>query len=288
MYGVVGYGEYKVLKNCLDSIYRLKTPNDHVVLFQNGIRYLNSILNKFDDISVIRSKNNVGPASGRNILIDCFLKKDQFTHLFFVDYDASIIIEDKKTFYSLMRQEFGILAPILKYPNGKILSTGIDICLDNIEPIYYNKEIQSLTKRDTVMTTAAIISRRVLKKGIKFNSGYFAYWEDLDFSYKVKNNHFINYVTPCIIATHPIQAQEKRFHVSYYMARNHLYFISDNFKLNNKLIFRNLFKYFRDFFSIPFLINSDFRRHLFASLIGINDYFLKRKGLNEKIYISSN
>ena len=33
-----------------------------------------------------------------NILIDYFLK-DQFTHLFFVDYDASIIIEDKNILY---------------------------------------------------------------------------------------------------------------------------------------------------------------------------------------------
>ena len=43
-----------------------------------------------------------------------------------------------------MRKEFGILAPILKYPDGKILSTGIDICLDNIEPIYYNKEMKPI------------------------------------------------------------------------------------------------------------------------------------------------
>ena len=80
-----------------------------------------------------------------------------------------------------MNHKFGIVAPILKYPNGKILSSGIDICQDNIEPIYHNEDIKSLTRRDTVMTTAAIISRSVLEEGFKFNSGYFAYWEDLDF-----------------------------------------------------------------------------------------------------------
>ena len=61
------------------------------------------------------------------------------------------------------------------------------------------------------------------------------------------------------------------------MTRNHLYFISDNFGSNFKVIFRNLLKYFRDFFSISFLINPDFRKHFFVSLIGINDYFLKEE-----------
>jgi GT2 family glycosyltransferase len=282
MFGVIGYGSINQIDNCLKSINREKKIEDLVVIIQNGILYKNSLQKKYPEIIIINGNKNIGPAKGRNILISYFLYKTDCSHLFFIDYDTTLISGCIDNLLIDLSTDIGIVGATLKYPDGTVLSTGIDIN-KQYEPVYHRDILNVTQERDIVMTTAAIVSRQVFEKGVQFNPDYFAYWEDADFSIKIKDKGYKNIVCCDAIAIHPLKKKKFEKHISYYMMRNRLFFLKNNYNLDDiNLAFIGL-KDGLKILSIKNLLIRETFKKLFFSFLGLFDFLRRRMGKSSRM-----
>ncbi|MEF3691514.1 MAG: glycosyltransferase family 2 protein [Candidatus Moraniibacteriota bacterium] len=186
---ILNYNGQKVLRNCLDSLYRDDYPNKEVVVVDNA-----SEDDSFDKMRVIFSKynfikndKNLGFAGGNNVAIKWALEK-MADYVFLLNNDAvlgenaiRIMIEEAEK-----DQKTGIFSPIIYDKNGQIWFSG-----GKINWLKMRAEHQEDIKKTEFVTGCAMLIRKeVFKKIGLLDEKFFLYYEDTDFSYRADKAGF--------------------------------------------------------------------------------------------------
>ena len=186
----------KVIRNCIDSLLaQITTHNMRVVVVENGSRdkSLDILKGYGDKILILEERSNLGFAEGVNRGISWSIENDyEFVGLF--NNDA---VADKEWINSLIEEidknnKYGIVTSKIIGPERKIDSTGDFYTIwglpfprdrgksDDLVSDPKNKEVFSASGG------ASLYRASMLKEVGLFDKFFFAYYEDVDISFRAR------------------------------------------------------------------------------------------------------
>jgi GT2 family glycosyltransferase len=180
---------------CLDALYASEENNFEVFLVDNGseISPEEMIASRFPKVHYIASKSNLGFAAGNNLAMTPILERN-FTYLLLLNNDTLVSPGFLSPLYQTLEQndQLNAVQPCIYFidqPN-QIWSAGGK----------WNKwmgDAQTITQRpsqslfyhcDWLTGCAMLIRTTALKHTGGFNPQFFAYYEDVDLSFRLNKN----------------------------------------------------------------------------------------------------
>ncbi len=254
----INYNNTQVTLELLLSISECTYKNVQVIVVDNGSieNPTEKIKAEFPKVEVIRSDKNLGFSAGNNL----GFKKTKGDLIFFVNNDTlfaeNLIEELIKPFFEI--KNLGIVSPKVIYYNSP-----------NLIQYAGSTEISALTGRNKVIGqgetdndelfksgltcfahgAAMIIRKNLLKKIGGFPEVYFLYYEEVDYSIRLRRAGYKIYYNNKAVIYHRVSysvGEDSPLKV-YYMTRNRILFMRRNFPGFRYLVFVLFFT----FFSIP-------------------------------------
>lgn len=224
---VLNYNGKAVLKNTLESVYKLNYPNYQVVVVDNDStdESFEEARVSFGKFNFIKNNQNIGFAAGNNVAIKWALEK-MADYIFLLNNDA---IVEKNTLTSLIDEaqkndKFGILSPVIyKGDSEQIWFSGGRINwlkmraehIDNIEETQY------------ITGCAMLIKKDVFKKIGLFDESFFLYYEDADFSFRAAKQGFKLKIVSDAKVFH-FEKSSESLNKLYYLVRSGIIFFRKN------------------------------------------------------------
>lgn len=240
----VNYNELGVTCELLDSIRRIKYPNIETIVVdnaskQNPEKYLTQ---HYPEVQVIVSEENLGFAGGNNLGV----KVCKGEYLFFVNSDAELTEGAIETLLALFGEipKLGMVSPLLCYYNDKPKEQADIIQYVGSTPVHpmtaRNKTLGELeedrgqyqTARPTayVHGAAMMVPRHVIEEAGMMSEKFFLYYEELDWTEKVRRAGYDIYVEPRAKIYHKesISVGKMSTLKTYYINRNRILFMRRN------------------------------------------------------------
>lgn len=254
----INYNNTQVTLELLLSISECTYKNVQVIVVDNGSfeNPTEKVKAEFPKVEVIRSEKNLGFSAGNNL----GFKKTKGDLVFFVNNDTllaeNLIEELIKPFFEI--KNLGIVSPkVIYYESPNLIqyagSTEISALTGR------NKVIgQGQTDNDELYQSgltcfahgaAMIIRKNLLKKIGGFPDVYFLYYEELDYSIRLRRAGYKIYYNNKAVIYHRVSysvGEESPLKV-FYMTRNRILFMRRNFPGIRYIVFVLFFT----FFSIP-------------------------------------
>jgi N-acetylglucosaminyl-diphospho-decaprenol L-rhamnosyltransferase len=213
-----------MLDDCLASIAAQSVAPGNVIVFDNGSR----VPLVRDHVQVIRSETNLGFARGVNeafvrtkapyvgvINNDVVLDRDWLEHARdALDRDAQL----------------AAVQTIIRRPDGMIDGAGIDVSDGTFRQIGYGQPVGAPLAVAWGVSATATLYRRAALGGRVFDDRFFAYYEDVELSARLRESGWRTAVLPLVKATHrgsmsaPLlgaRARRLRTRNRYFVARMH-------------------------------------------------------------------
>jgi len=238
---------------CLSSVYQLAYSNFRVVVIDNGSAagQAGAIREHFPKVGLIKNKENLGFTGGCNQGIDEALKAGA-DYVVLLNNDT-IVTEDflsKVVDFYEKTPDAGMVSPVILYTDRKRLwFAGAKVTLGIIRHLYKGKTADDAEipkepfKTGYVPGTALLISTELIKKIGSLDDRYFAYYEDLDWSWKARKLGYYPYVVPSARIYHKksgstSEGGHKKWNKipAYYVARNSI-LLASNFTSFKKVGF---------------------------------------------------
>lgn len=195
---IVNWKKYHITKKCINSVLNSSFTNFKIILIDNesNKKELNKILNE-KVIFFSLTKNN-GFAKAVNIGIKYSIENN-YDYIFLLNNDTTIdnfCLENLLDFSK--RKSISIVQPLIFYMNNKSLIWNyggrINYFFGVFKTLNKRKKISQLKniKEDSDWFTgcACLIKSSVFKKVGFFDEDFFAYFEDVDFSLRLKELNF--------------------------------------------------------------------------------------------------
>lgn len=195
---------------CLESLKKINYPNYEVILVDNGSKdnQADKIKKKFPNIILIKNKENEGFCKANNQGITLALK-NKSDYVLLLNNDT-VVNED---FLDILVKEMeedktiGISSPsIVYYKSNKIWSNGGKIIVPLGISIMIDKgkeyETSKFSNPNFLTGCAMFIRKDVINKIGLLDEDYFAYYEDVDYSFRVQKAGFSIKVVPKSIIQH--------------------------------------------------------------------------------------
>lgn len=257
---IVHFGKEKYLKECLESLQKIKQENF-----------------KLKVLVVDNTKTNLGFAGGANKGIKEALKDKKVKFIFLLNNDTLIHPDALYHLLNYLRNSrdlnVAIVGPKILSLDDKIESLGGSLdpnrftaILNKFSPI---SPITLISTIDFLSGTALLIKKEVFEKIGFFDERFFLYYEDVDFCFRAQKAGFKLAINPQAIVYHHHSASTgiNSPLKQYYLARNHLLFVEKHAPLRIRL---------RELLRLPKTLFEHLSRHEKSALLGIRDYFLHR------------
>lgn len=213
---------------CLESLCNSEGVNPFLVVVDNGSTDNTSEvvqkLYKEKNTKVIRSEKNLGIAGGYNLGL---------RYLFDLEYDYILITNNdviveksmlsELTAFALDRPKVGIVSPKIFHYDAREKIWMVGARWRRFPPtlkmLAYNKcdsaQYQQPIELDYVPSCCYLLSHEVLEQVGYFDENYFFYFDDWDYSKRVRDKGFEIWMNPSAIAWHKIsistQKQDKPY-----------------------------------------------------------------------------
>lgn len=224
---ILNYNGKDVLKNALESVYKLNYPNYQVVVVDND-----STDGSFEEarvaygkFSFIKNSHNVGFAAGNNVAIKWALEK-MADYIFLLNNDA---LMEKDCLLKLVNEaeknaEAGILSPIIyKGDSSQIWFAGGKINWLKMRAEHVN----NIKESDYITGCAMLIKKEIFKKIGLLDENFFLYYEDVDFSFRAKQNGFKLKIIPEAKVFH-FEKSSESLNKIYYLVLSAILFFRKN------------------------------------------------------------
>lgn len=210
----VNFNNTKDTLLCIDSTKTLdKATNFNIYIVDNGSTD-NSLkeLKKIKDITLIKSKMNLGFAGGNNLAIKKALK-DGCDYVLLINNDA--LITDPETLTKLIKKNKGISAPVVKFQRNEEDVYDYGGRVDKVfgRNTHYESPfvIESLfPTADYYSGVCLLISKKVFEKIGLLDESYFLYYEDADFCLKAKHAGFRLTLCPEVTILHKLSSSTNK------------------------------------------------------------------------------
>ncbi len=236
---LVNWNGLEFTSACLQSLRQMNFRDFEVILVDNASQNQEGkkLKNLFPEVDLIENKENLGFTGGNNVGIRKALDQD-FSHVMLLNNDTVV----EPDFLELMLEKFsqnpsvGIVQPLICFLDeaGKIWSAGgkWDSFLGRSITLGDRKKLGSYVVEDRKLDWATgccmLISREAILKNGLLNEGYFAYFEDVDWSLRFRKMGFEIALASRAKIYHEAGASSKKQHdegvlsprVFYYHVRN--------------------------------------------------------------------
>ena len=276
---------------CLKSLQQINYDNYKIIVVDNGSEdgSVFEIKKNFPEMKIIENKRNLGFAGGNNIGMK-YAVENEADYVLLINNDTTV---DKNFLSELVEmgesdKKIGAVGSKIYFhsePNriwfagGKVnwlKNKGTHLGLDEIDNGQYDK----IREVDYLTGCCLLIKREVIEKIGVLAEDYFLYYEDTDFSARVKNAGYKIIYVPKSKIYHKISRSTKPGSPSYiyYHVRNGLVMAKRNGSFLSKIILYLycVFLFLKQIIKIIFLPQK--RNWAYAVLKGEKDFLLGKMG----------
>ncbi|MFK7935015.1 MAG: glycosyltransferase family 2 protein [Saprospiraceae bacterium] len=240
----VNYNGKEVTAALLDSLRRFPYPRLEIIVVDNASREdpTDWLMNRYPEIQVIRSEENLGFAGGNNLGVEA----STGDFFFFINNDAEVTKGALETLLALFaeRPKLGIVSPLLVYENTNLTTQPDTIQYAGTTPVH------PLTARNTTLGAmeedrgqydearptayahgaSMLMPRSVLEQVGTMFEGFFLYYEELDWCERIRKAGYEIYIEPRakIIHKESIAVGKMSTLKTYYITRNRILFMRRN------------------------------------------------------------
>lgn len=238
---LVNWNGYAHTVQCLRSLGKISYPNYQVFVVDNASTdgSIPKLKEEFPDVQYILSEHNTGFTGGNNLGIKCALKEG-FELVLILNNDTEVepdflsqLVKSKEE-----NPKAGIIQPLIAFldEKNKIWSAGgfFKSALGHSKTQGYQELISNSvlkTKLDWATGCCMLLSKEILEEAGSFHEAYFAYFEDVDLSLRIRKLGYEIVLAPQALIYHEAGASSKQQHsegtlspkVFYLTARNQLF-----------------------------------------------------------------
>jgi GT2 family glycosyltransferase len=204
---ILSWNAKDYLKKCLDSVIETDYPFLEVIVSDNGSSdgSVEMVKKKYPNVILIENKTNMGFSEGNNVAI----KRAKGDIIVLLNQDTWVDKNWIKEIVKVARDpKIGVVGCKLYYPNTKIIqSVGF-----YLHPSGYHiprgafqvdvGQFDKIVDVDYVMGAALAIKRRVVDKIGLLDPMFYAYYEDVDWCYRVKKAGYRVVIAPKAVVYH--------------------------------------------------------------------------------------
>lgn len=246
---LVNYNGYKDTIECIESLKNIEYKNYKIIVVDNASsdESIDILSKQYNDIKLIKSKENLGFSGGNNLGIkEAVDKKAEFILLLNNDTTVEPNFLNNIVFKSIEDKNVGMaIGKILYYKEkNKIWYGGGEIVDKKGDSIHigFNEDkdyIKSNEIRYVSFATGCYMLIKVdaIKRIGIMPEEYFLYYEDTDYSMKFNQENLKILYYPDSVIYHKVSSSTGNMSSlsQYYYARNRLIFINQNIKVGNKI-----------------------------------------------------
>ncbi|TFH33235.1 MAG: glycosyltransferase family 2 protein [Deltaproteobacteria bacterium] len=239
---ILNWNRLRDTVECLESVFKIRYSNYSVVVVDNGSddESAAGIEKAFDQVLVIRNKDNLGYAEGNNVGIRHAIEREA-DYIWLLNNDA---IVDRDALIALVElaerdRGVGILGSKIYYFDQPDVLWFAGATIDwkrSISPHIgrLEKDIgqyERETEVDRVTGCSMLIRREVFEEVGMFDEKFFLYDEEVDLCVRARARGYRNCYVPKSVVHHKISVSSGENSVpiyAYYHTRNFLYLIRKN------------------------------------------------------------
>ena len=252
---LVNWKKYNLTSKCIDSLNKSNYKNFKIILVDNEYseKSLIELKNKYNELIVFKEKNNLGFAGGNNIGIRYALEND-YDYIMLLNNDTEVkenfilpLVERIEKDHSL-----GAVQPlILNFSNKSIiwnaggkLNKFLGLTSTRLNNNKLNSSIVFDDYTDWISGCCILIKSEILTKVGLLDEKFFNYYEDVDWSLRMKNlGYDLGFVKESIIYHHGSSSSKNKktkegvisSKIHYFNIRNHILLLKKH---------KNLFNFF--------------------------------------------
>lgn len=241
---LVNWNGYSFTKACLTSLEQVEAPKFHVILVDNASKAREGLRLKeeFPHVHLIETTENLGFAGGNNIGLRYAIEQ-RFKQFLLLNNDTIVAPDFLKEMQIVLAKhpDCGAVQPLILFLHDqtKIWSAGgkwnsflgYAKTLGDRAPISIFKPDNS--NLDWVTGCCMLLSKEAITASGLLDEQYFAYFEDVEWSMRIRNAGYSLKLAPKAIIYHEAGAASKKKHaegtlsasVFYYHVRNQFYLL---------------------------------------------------------------
>lgn len=256
---VVNWKKYDLTFECIDSVLASSFVNFKIILIDN--EFQKNKLSRYSSnkkIKVILNKGNNGFAKANNQGIVYALEKN-YDYILLLNNDTRIMQNLLTNLIQLTHSNnLSIIQPIILNSDGdKIWNAGgtinkyLGTFKTNMKDQKFSSNLSFISETDWFTGCCCLFNAKVFRNVGLFDENFFAYYEDVDFSLRLKSKgYIISLLTNTYLFHHGSMSSksENSFggklspYVHYLAVRNHIYLLKKHSELFNAFgIFLNQF-----------------------------------------------
>jgi len=249
----INYNQADVTCSFLESSRRLTYPNYEIIIVDNGSKEDPTAkieAGKYPNVKIILSKENLGFTGGNNLGIEA-AKGDYF---FIVNNDTELTpnLLEKLLEPFAKDERIGVVCPKIRYYdqpdviqyagyNSMNLYTGqaYPIGTHQVDTGQYNQSGPTHFAHGCAM----LVKRAVVEKVGRFAEKFFLYYEELDWSQRIKDGGFVIYYQADALILHKESVSVGKANPLkvYYMTRNRILYMRRHCNVGQRLVFYGFF-----------------------------------------------
>ena len=291
---LVNWKKYNLTSNCIDSLNKSNYKNFKIILVDNEYseKSLIDLRNKHKELIVFKEKNNLGFAGGNNIGIRYALEND-YDYIMLLNNDTEVKENFILPLVERMEKNLFLAAVqplILNFSNKSIiwnaggkLNKFLGLTSTRLNNNKLNSSIVFDDYTDWISGCCILIKSEIVKKIGLLDEKFFNYYEDVDWSLRMKNlGYDLGFVKESIIYHHGSSSSKNKktkegvisSKIHYFNIRNHILLLKKH---------KNLF----NFFGIVFFQIIKITSYIFYFLIRFrfNKLTMVLKGLKHGLNI---
>ena len=283
---ILNWNGFELTRNCIKSIKKHCCGNYRIIVVDNDSKDGSSqkLKNVFEDVVILQSDTNLGYAGGNNFGLSRILeeRKSKYTLVLNNDTEAEDDFLTKLVQIFEEDQQCGLVTPIIFYliPKDKKIVWGIggkvNFWIGKFRSRYQGVDYLSIHKDlidndiDYVTGCCFLIKNDLAKDLNLFKENYFAYYEDTDLSFRVKEKGFKLRVSKDSFIRHVAGASTKNEKkglnplVWYLNIRNQIWFFKRHAKPYHYITYPIILIFKLAFFVLVFMLKRNFKKINFA------------------------
>ena len=246
---LLNWNEYQDTIECVLSLKDMEYDNYEILIIDNGSTNdsVAILQEKFPEVTLIKSKENLGFCEGNNVGIRHALKNGS-DYLFVLNNDTVV---DKHVLEFLVKaaednNDMCIYAPKLYFYDRQTVINSCGTSLNWLKLRPYigecgkedNGEFTDIVEKDLFPGAALFMKKDVIEKVGMFESELFIFHEDTDLCLRSQKAGCKNLLVPQAVVYHKTQISMGKHHflTNYYSIRNFLYVTREHASLRNKFL----------------------------------------------------
>lgn len=213
---LLNWNAFAYTKACIDSLLEVKYSDFKIILVDNGSEdgSLQKLTDLFPMVTILPAKENLGFAGGNNLGIN-FALENNFRYVLLLNNDTLVKPDFLAPMVHVLEHghDCAAVQPLIYFlhDQGKLWNAGGKYFkwLARSKTLYAIPDSNHPYSTDWITGCAFLVKTEVIKEIGPLNEAYFAYFEDVDWSLRMRMAGFSLKVVPSSIIYHEAGASSK-------------------------------------------------------------------------------